>query len=346
MFRGETGDTREDGRCRAISPIVGGVLMIAIVLAAVAVAGTLVLSLGSDTVERSAIHTQAHYGVETTMNNEHLLIQPNAVNKRDTDLMISINGVEVKRWNGTETVEIDCLYPNDKLTIVSTTEDGSSMALVEETYFEEATSCEHYDSFPAKFRHAVVDGKSFVINDRYAFGLSIVPNGDSVAHDSTGDEDLNLGNISLANEWHHIELVTDSSVEGFEPPVFVVVLVDNVHWEEAPDPSEHSEVDSGDYYNWTDSPPNIETGETAFTINGNQVVPQAIDATEPTNDVYMVFNPGCGQSKLRFLEQQGGYNSQIYLEDRLIVDDTDDTSYEDTVFTAPGVDCPGNIEWE
>jgi flagellin-like protein len=337
---------RLSGTRRSVSPVIGVVLLVAVVIALAVVMGTFVIGVSDDGLDSAVVHTQVHYEMKTGPENEQLRIQSNAASERETDLVLSINGKEITTWDGHGKITIECLYPNDHVTLTSENEDATSTVLLEEFYFTEATKCPQYNTFPEKFRHAIVDGDEYVINDRYAFGLSIDPNGRRVAYDETGDEGQQLGKISLSNEWHHVQLYTNRSIEGFEPPVFVIVLVDNVHWAEAPDPSHHSEIDDT-YYNWTTEPPDIPLGSNAYSLDGPRLDPQSKDnETEPTNDVFMVFKPGCEESNLRLITQTAGYHNQIYLGDESIVDDASEPDNWNETFEAPGVDCPGGIEWE
>jgi len=335
---------------RSVSPVIGVVLLVAVVIGLAAVAGLFFVSAGQDGVDSAVVHTQISYDAGTNEDGDYFYLRSTAVSDGDTDLVVSINGVEVTTWKGREDLRIQCVYPNDRITLTSRSENGESTVLVDEFYVESATTCTQYNTFPEKFKHAIVNGEEFVINDRYAFGLSIVPNGDDVAYDGSGDEDRQLGNISLANEWHHVQLSTDQRIEGFEPPVFVIVLVDNVHWEDAPHPDHHAAVNDTVYYDWDDPPPDITLGADSYRIEDGEVNPRTgLNSTEPTDDVFMVFKPGCERSELKFIGQDAGYGSQIYRNDELIVSDTSKFEYdpdeEGPTFDAPGVDCPGGIEW-
>ena len=327
---------------RGISPIIGIVLLVAITILLIAVAGVTFVSLGETTLTSATVHSQGNYDVVIDDEGTDTLdIRLQGFNERapDTEFELVINGVQTYRWDGQDTVELECLYPGDRIYIASRNDDTSRR--VSEHFVNYATECPEYSTFPEKFQHSVVAGNSYVTGERYAFGLSIVPNGNSVAYDSNGDNDQNLGKISLANGWHHIKKY-DKEIEGVEPPVFVVVMVDNVHWEDIPDPSAHASV-SGQY-NWTDEPPSgLDPGANSYDINGNSIDPNP-GGSEPTNDVYMLFKPGCDESTVIFLENNAGYENDVYLDGTKVIDDASSAS-EDETFSAPGVECRGDTSW-
>jgi len=123
-------------------------------------------------------------------------------------------------------------------------------------------------------------------------------------------------------------------------------MVDNVHWNDVPDPSAHSEVPAGQQYNWTDDPPSgLAPGENSVTVQSDgTLVTDSSSSTEPTNDVFLVFKPGCEGSRLKFIKNDAGYDNRIYLDGSVIVDDAN-AATEGQVFTAPGVECRGDASW-
>ena len=334
------------GESRAISPVVGIALMLVIVVLLVSVSLFGFVSLAQSEVESTDAQSLGKYQFTIESGGQDtLVIRPEAVSKygEDPTFFVRINGNRIHEWNGQDEVEINCLYPGDKVTI--TTADGSTSGILQTHYFDRTTDCSRFNSFPEKFSYAVVDGDAERINDRYAFGLSIVPNGDSVATDYNGNNDLNLGPISLSNKWHYVRQY-DREVEGLEPPVFVVVMVDNVHWKDVPDPGIHPEVSAGTQYNWTDDPPSgLAIGSNAYDVAGDGTITTTPSGSEPTNDVYMVFKPGCERSKLKFVENNAGYSNEIYLEGTRIIDNASDASIEGQTFAAPGVECRGDASW-
>lgn len=327
---------------RAVSTVVGVALLLLIVLLMAVTAGSMFVDLGQS--ELSTVHDQGMFEGDITQKGERAVIESRAVKEHseEVDFVLEVNGEEVRRWDGRDDVEIECLYPGDHVQLFSKGPDQTF--LIDEYYFDRATECSRYRTFPEKFEHVIVDGTERSVNDRYAFGLSVVPNGDGVATDPTGDNDANLGNISMTNEWHHVEQY-DEPVEGLEPPVFVIVLVDNVHWEEAPDPGSHSEVDADEYYNWTDSPPTgLATGEDSYEVVDGNLSTDSGAGTEPTNDIFLVFKPGCEESTLLLADVNAGYDNEVYMNDERIIDDTS-TAPTPHEFTAPGVECNGPAEW-
>jgi len=48
------------------------------------------------------------------------------------------------------------------------------------------------------------------------------------------------------------------------------------------------------------------------------------------------FKPGCTESKLKFSNEEVGYNNDVYLNETMIID-TVNTATTGTVFSAPGV---------
>jgi len=63
------------------------------------------------------------------------------------------------------------------------------------------------------------------------------------------------------------------------------------------------------------------------------------------NDVFLVFKPGCTESKLKFSNEEVGYNNDVYLNETMIID-TVNTATTGTVFSAPGVKCRGDATWD
>jgi hypothetical protein len=166
----------------------------------------------------------------------------------------------------------------------------------------------------SRFAYAVVGNRQMPLQDEtYEFTLAIDPDGPT---SQLGDEDF-----PTTNPWIYIQRY-DRRIEGFDPPVYVIVFPDNVHWN----------------YDWQDEPPaSIRAAmPNAYEIQGGNVVVNG-SAVEPTNDVYMVFKPGCTESKFKFISMSGGYNNQI-LFDGVEMFRTDATT-AGTVYTRRGVDC-------
>jgi len=332
------------GDQRGLSQVVGVALLVAIVALLAGVTVTMAVTLGEDRLDSAAVHDTGQYAFDVE-DAEDLEIR--AAHRSgfgaEAEFVLAVNGEQVHEWDGTGTVEVECLYPGDRVVIRTADDEGHSR-LVLTHVFDHATTCPQFNTFPEKFAHVVVEGNRYEVNDRYAFGLAIEPNGDNVATDYNGGYDMQLGQISLANRWHYVKLY-DREIEGLEPPVFVVVMVDNVHWADVPDPSAHPEVSPGERFNWTDAPPSgLTTGADSYSLNGGTIVTDSSSATEPTNDVFLVFKPDCEESTLKFIEQNAGYANRIYLNDTVIVDDAS-TASPDQTFSAPGVPCRGDASW-
>jgi len=337
---------------RGVSTVVGAALIVAIVVLLSVVTIMTVTSIGQSQLSKAEVQGVSQHSFDVEVAGEDTLsIRPQSVSSvgEETEFGLYINREKVTTWDGTEAVEIRCLYPGDHVLIRS--EGAERSAVIQEHYFDRTTDCAGFNAFPDKFQHARVKLESesaydeYEINDRYAFGLAIEPNGDSVAGDATGSKDMNLGPISLGNEWHYVKQY-DREVAGLEPPVFVVVMVDNVHWENAPKASAHPEVDAGDYYNWTDSPPTgLDIGSGAFSVADGGSINPTPSGSEPTNDAYLVFKPGCDGSKFVFVDETAGYDNRIYLGGTEIISNTN-TATKGTVFSAPGVKCRGDATWD
>jgi len=321
---------------RAVSTVVGVALLLLIVLLMAVTAGSMFLDLGQSGL--STVHDQGMFEGDITKEGERAVIESRAVKEysEEVDFVLEVNGEEVRRWDGQDSVEIECLYPGDHVQLFS--KGPEQTFLIDEYYFDRATECPGYRTFPEKFEHVVVDGTAHAVNDRYAFGLTIKP-----------DDDDSIGNVSLSNEWHHVKLYNEE-IEGFEPPVFVMMLVDNVHQSGVP-------PGYADEYGWDDAPPSdLTIGEDAYEVNGGDVAftpAGAGDATEPTDDLLLVFKPGCDGSDLRLIGVEAGYENKVYLDGEEIIDDTskynglglpgDDQDPRN--FSAPGVECNGPAEW-
>lgn len=329
---------------RGLSTALGAILLVAIAVLLVVTAGTLALGLSNDALGSAAVHSQGQYDVTITNKAEETLLVQAAQFQQgspETTFTVRINDREVHQWDGKSTLEMECLYPGDTITVRSSA--GDTTFPVEEQAVEQPTNCDRYNTFRKKFQFGVIEGQSKTIREPYDFGLALEPNGDSTADDSNGGQDMNLGPISLTNDWHHIERF-DKNIEGVEPPVFLIVMVDNVHWEDVPDPG-LDPVPSDQYYNWTDSPPDgLDPGADSFSVTGNDVEPINEDSTEPTNDIYVLFKPGCDQSKVVFIEESAGYDNRIYQSGEVIIENTNDAATGET-FEAPGLHCPEGLTW-
>ncbi len=339
---------------RGISPVIGVVLLAGIVLLLVVVAGYAVVGVSENALGTAAVHSQSNYDVQIENELDKQLVMELRGHQDldpDTEFILSINDKEVRKWQGKgdDEIHIQCLYPGDEVELISA--NGDTTVLLEDFQVQRPTSCTKYNTFEKKFPNAVVDGNSHQVRDDYNFGLSINPNGTGNAA-APGNGTRHIGKVSLQNPWHHVEVYEDKSIEGLEPPVFVIVMVDNVHYGDIPKPSNHESVDPDKYYNWTDDPPSgLDPGEDAFNITTNssgvnKVIPRDSndDEYEPTNDVYIVFQPGCEQSTVKFVNESAGFDNEIYKDGELVIPNTNDAT-EGQTFSAPGTGCPNGGEW-
>lgn len=322
---------------RGISPVIGVGLLVVIAVLLVTVAAVMVTGASENALGTAAVHSQANYDVHIeNEEDEQLVISLRNFQSvgSETDFILRINDREIQRWGGQaeDRIEVECLYPGDEVELVSA--NGDTTVLVEEFEVENPTECTRYNSFENKFPNAVVDGTSYQVRDEYDLGLSIVPDGND-----------GIGNISLQNDWHYVELYDEQSVEGLEPPVFVLIVTDNVHVSGVPT-DDLDEVDEGEEFGWDDDPPDgLNPGASSFEIDDGELTRTAGGtSTEPTNDLYFVFQPGCDSSTLRLVEWYGTNANEIYLGDELIIDDTTSVSTPQS-FDAPGVDCPDGFSW-
>ena len=113
----------------------------------------------------------------------------------------------------------------------------------------------------------------------------------------------------------------DFSIERDDGDI-VVVFADNVgsvsDWRTEPSESERAEM--ADSFE-------LDRGTVRVTASG----------VEPTDDIYMVFEPGCSESRFKFLRMQGSYNNQILLDGSELFRTDDATRGQ--VYTGPGLDC-------
>jgi len=328
---------------RAISTVIGVTILVVIVLLLVVAAGFAVTGLSENALQSAAVHSQANYDVQIENRADkklRLRLRNFKEHDPETEFLLQVNDRNLFRWDGQSELTGECLYPGDSLTVVSV--NGDTRYIAEEYTVENPTDCTTYNTFRKKFEYGVFNGDSYAIRDEYDFGLAIDPNGDDIATEHNGPKDLDVGKIPLSNDWHYVERY-DRNVSGLSPPVFVVVMVDNVHWSDVPDAT-LTNVPSGEYYNWTDSPPSgLDPGSNSFTVNGGTVETNSTDATEPTNDIYFAFKPGCDESTLKFIDESAGYDNDIYLKGTKIIDNTNSVS--NSTFDAPGVECPEGASW-
>jgi flagellin-like protein len=347
---------------RGISPVIGVILLVVIVVMLVAVSAVTFVSLGESGTEAATLQGVGRFNFDQTGESGNVTINPDSVQSApNAEFHLRINGYDVYQWNGHDRVELSCLVPGDRLTVVSVTESDQS-SVVQQYDFTDATNCPTL-SFAERFQYAFVgsgpgDMERVEVGDELAFGLTIDPDGPGPDNQAPWAPNglPDVGNISLANDWHYMEAYTTGGpIEGLEPPVWVFVLTDNVHWGGTP-PTTGDPGDSN-YANWTNDTSTFGNPvDKTYTLesgpNGREVQPNSKvyyddagnNSDEPTNDIYIVFKPDCPSSTLEIVAQQGGYNNTIYLNGERIVNDTNALGNGDNVdvdpartFEAPGV---------
>jgi len=319
---------------RGLSPVVGVVVLLAITLLLVGTTAAMTTGVLTETKGSAAYHGVATFEYDhLETNNDLLVVRPEATaSTESTTYELHINDREVWEWDGTSRLDVTCLYPGDSLSIRS--EKGDTAYRLEEHTMERSTRCERESAMDKKFEYAYIDGERRQILPDWKFSFEVDPDGPGVDSGGRPMFKRDNGPISTANEWHYMKRYT-KPIEGFEPPVWVIVMTDNVHWKSGT---------NYDSYNWTDEPPG-EPGIDSYTIDDGDVVPQP-GGSEPTNDVYVVFKPGCDGSKLKIVDVSAGYHNQLLVDGKVAVPDTrpynDDPSKLPKTLDAPAVSCPSN----
>jgi len=294
-----------------MTSLVSVMLMVAvtIVVAVVLVVGA--MSFLPETDE-PATRPDADFGIER--DDGAIVVDPQYMTE-DTPFTLLINGQEVYEWKGGNTERerrLRCLNPSDTV-YVRADAGGDRTYLIEDHEVATQTACQ-LSGTGSRFAYAQVGSRQVPLKDAdYEFTLAIDPDGPNSVN---GDVDF-----PTTNPWVYVERF-DRTVEGFAPPVYVVVFPDNV----------------GSVSDWRTDPSEAEREEMAesFELDGGDVRVTAGDV-EPTDDVYMVFKPDCSESQFEFLRMQGGYNNQVLLDGTELFR-TDDAS-SGQVYTGPGIDC-------
>lgn len=321
---------------RGLSPVVGVALLVAIVVLLALFATTSLTSLSESTLDSSAVHGAGSYDFDVSGETDAALrITSGSVQTRNSNYHVRINGKDVyDSWDGKSELEITCLFPGDRVTIY--TSKGSTTNLVTQYTLEKVLECDL--GFIDRFENAKISGNKVKVKTNYDFGLAIDPDGsgsdDTLGHDVYKQD---IGTVPFSNEWHYSKEY-NRELNGLGPPVWVFVLVDNVHWR-----------DTGTYdenYNWTDPVPAGENpGEGTYKIhdhNDSFTARPDEGSGEPTNDIYVAFEPGCTQSRMKIVDLDAGYNNTVYMDDTVILNNvTNDhkSPIKGTEFTAPGIPC-------
>ncbi|MFB6151249.1 MAG: hypothetical protein ABEJ40_05530 [Haloarculaceae archaeon] len=294
-----------------MTPLVSVILMVAVTLVV-----AMVLVVGASALLPSdgdlSVRPDADFTVERRGGD--LVFEPTYMTE-GVPFTLLVNGEAVYTWEGGNTERarrLSCLNAGDDV-YVRADAAGDRTFSIEKHEVAAPTDCA-LPGAASRFAYARVGDRSVPILDTdYEFTLSIDPDGpDSV----NGDVDF-----PATNPWVYVQRY-DRKIEGLEPPVYVVVFPDNV----------------GSVSDWRSEPSDAEREEMtqSYEVNGEDVVVTA-GGVEPTDDVYLVFKPGCSKSQFKFLRMQGGYNNQILLDGTELFR-TDDAN-RNQVYDGPGVKC-------
>jgi hypothetical protein len=319
-----------------VSTPVGVTLMIVIVVLLATLVTVTTTDLARSTQDSAQVHGVGTFDVQfQESGNDSLRISPDTLRNEDSTYILEVNDNRVYRWDGHEPLEFTCLYPGDHIEIVS--KEGETTYPVRDYRMERGLSCERIRALPEKFEYAYIENQSALdkvrVQPEFTFGIEIDPDG--TGPDDTLGNDVHkqdIGKIPVTNQWHYIRKY-DKPIEGFSPPVWVIVMTDNVHWKSV-----------GGGLNWTDDPSGAP-GSDAYKIDdttGDLLLRPA--DSEPTNDIYMVFKPGCSQSELKVVDVSAGYHNRIYVNDQVAIPDTapynSGAKSTPKLLTAPAVNCP------
>lgn len=322
-----------------VSTPVGVTILVVIVVLLATLVTVLTTDVARSTQESSQVHGVGTFDIEYEEGgDDSLKIAPASLHNEDTTYILEVNDNRVYRWDGHERLDFTCLYPGDRIEIVS--KEGDTTYPVTEYRMERALACDRIRPLPEKFEYAYIDNESHSqkvrVQPDFTFGIEIDPDGpgpDRTMGHSVAKKDI--ATVPVTNQWHHIERF-EKPIEGFSPPVWVIVMTDNVHWDGS---------GGAPSANWTDDP-SSEPGKDAFEISGDDLVLKP-SGSEPTNDIYMVFKPGCSGSKLKIVDVSAGYHNRIYVNGKVAVSNTYDYSTHNSAasstpvtLNAPAVNCP------
>ncbi|QLH75909.1 hypothetical protein HZS55_00695 [Halosimplex rubrum] len=296
---------------RATASVLSVLLLVAVtlVVSMVLVVGTLTF-LPSEGEE--SVRPQADFGVER--DDGTVVVDPQYM-EEGVPFTLLINGREAYSWEGAHTEEVRrlrCLNEGDTVRVRAEAGDDRTY-LIEDFDVRTRTECDLSGS-AARFTYAQVGSRQVPLADAdHEFTLAIDPDGPNSVN---GDTDF-----PTTNPWVYVERY-DRALEGLGSPVYLVVFADNV----------------GSVADWRSPPSDDERDEMAdaFEVDGDSVRVTA-GGVEPTDDVYMLFEPGCSESRFKFLRMQGGYNNQILIDGTELFRTDDATTGQ--VYTGPGVDC-------
>jgi hypothetical protein len=282
---------------------------VVVVIATVLIAGVTALLPSGDEV---SVRPEADFTVER--DDGALVFDPQYMTD-GVPFALLVNGQEVYRWEGesaTRSRRLTCLNPGDDV-FVRAEDEGGRTYLIERHEVEAPTTC-GLSGAGSRFAYAQVGDRQVPLTDPdYDFTIGIDPDG---PNDILGDRDF-----QSTNDWVYVQRY-DRTIKGLSPPVYVVVFPDNVgsvsDWEAGPTADERADMV------WA-----YDRSGGDISVNGS--------AIEPTNDVYMVFKPGCDRSQVKFLAMSGSYNNQILIDGTPAFRTNDASSGQ--VYQAPGVEC-------
>lgn len=296
-------------RFRGVSPLISVILMVAVTVIIGAV-----LAVGAMTLLPSDGDLSVRPDADFTFDRDDgdIVVTPTYMTE-GVEFDLLINGVDAYTWTGGRGATeqpLSCLNEGDEVYIRADTQ-GDRTFSIEDHEVRAPTKCE-LSGTGAQFAYARVGNRKMPLEGSgYEFTLSIDPDGPNAIN---GDTDY-----PSSNPWVYVQRY-EKELEGLTPPVYVVVFPDN--------------VDSG----WGTEPSDSDRQEmtNTYEVNGNSVTPTP-SGIEPTEDVYLLFKPGCDGSTLEFLEMDGSYNNQILLDgEELFRTDSATTGEE---YDVPGVTC-------
>lgn len=297
--------THGSSRDRAVSSVLSVVLLIAVVvvIAMVVVVGALTFLPDGDASPRP----DATFSFDRDSGGVLTVVPEYMQDGVTFDLLI--NGRNVYSWEGdglTEDRRLRCLFPGDEVLVRADMQGDRSYVMARHEV-DTATACPLTGTSVQVASAIVEDARVQLFEPTYEFTLKLDPQGAGAGEDP----------VPVTNGWHYVQRF-DRSLEGLDGPTYVIVLADNADYDD--DPPEGNGADS-------------------FEIVGDQVVARP-GGSEPTNDIYLVFSPGCQESKLKLVDVRASYANDVLLGDTIVVEDTSAASVP-TVYNAPGVTCKG-----
>lgn len=292
---------------RGVSPVIGAIVLLAIVVVIAAVAGAGFVSLGGELPEETP--PSSAFDLDVDRDNGTMEFVPTYM-RGDTELQLRINGKTAYEWTGdnaTESRTVTCLKRGDSVRIVNTNGDREHTAF--EQTLDAPLRC-NLDGIGKQFAYAKVGDREVPINEQnFKFDLSINlhQNGNTV--------------VPASNPWNVVYRY-DRTVEGLDEPVYIVVFADNVDFSDTP--TQNLQEETLD----------------AFSVDegGNVDIEPHPNGVEPTEDVWVAFKPGCDQSKFMYLGEETAGDHSVMLNGATMIPSTDSTP-TGTIYTADGVDC-------